>query len=73
MEPWVVNYLGVLCDVVEAGDVHAELSSLCELSEANTERNQLITSNTRRLAHHRLAIVEEEQLWSVKRSFFQTF
>lgn len=54
----MVTYLGILCDIVEAGNVHAELASLRELSEANTERDELITSNTGGLTHHRLTKID---------------
>lgn len=50
------TYLGILCDIVEAGNVHAELAGLGELAEANAERDELITSNACSLAHHRLTI-----------------
>ena len=49
-------YLGVLCNIIEAGDVHAELSSLGELAKANTERDELVTTNARCLSHHGFTI-----------------
>lgn len=47
--------LGVLCNVVQASDMQAELPSLCELSKADSERDQLVPSNASSLSHQLLA------------------
>jgi hypothetical protein len=53
---WCVLYLGILCDIIQASDMQAELSRLCELSKADAKRDQLVAPNAGSLAHQRLTV-----------------
>lgn len=50
------THLGILADIVKAGDVEPELPGLCELAKTCAEADQLVPWHIRRLQHNPLTV-----------------